>query len=473
MNKLVQAMSKQENQTFTENGMKIKKSSENAVVDLFFAVGALRGNTDRVRELFTLAFNENQDLALRVALYARDAREGMGERESFRAILNQLAMLDYKVALKIIPLVPELGRWDDLFAFVGTPAEREALNSYAMALEKGHPLAAKWAPREKSAKSAWAGKLRAVMGLSSKEYRKTIVELTNVVEQQMSSGSWGKIEFSHVPSVAAARYQSAFLRNDEARYRDYLNKLTKGDESVKINAGAVYPHDIYRSMVSGNEQAASAQWKALPDWIPEGKSFLPMIDVSGSMQSVASGSTTCMDVSVSLGLYCAQKNKGMFKDTFITFSENPTFQNVSGLTLKQAFRKTRQSEWGMTTNIELAFIKLLELAKKNKVPQDHMPDMVLILSDMQFNRAVCGPNNINANIKQQYKEAGYSVPDIVYWNLRDCGSNTPVSFDKEGVALVSGFSPSIMKSVMSSDFEQFTPINIVLSTVMVDRYNWQ
>lgn len=473
MNKLVQSMQKEENKTFTENGMKIKKSSLDPVVDLFFAVGAIRGQKERTRELFTKAFTSDSSLAVRVALYARDVREGMGERETFRAMLNQLAILDYKVALKVMPRVPELGRWDDLFAFIDTPVEREALTMYAIALEKGDALAAKWAPRSKSAKSKWAGKLRAVMGLTPKEYRKTIVELTNVVEQKMSAKQWDKIEFSHVPSVAAARYQSAFLRNDEARYRDYLNKLTKGDTDVKINAGVVYPHDVYRSIQFGNELAASAQWQAMPDWIPEGKSFLPMIDVSGSMQCYASGSVTCMDVSVSLGLYCAQRNKGVFKDTFITFSRNPTFQNVSGLTLKQAFQKTLRSEWGMSTNIELAFTKLLELAKKNKVPAKDMPEMVIILSDMQFNQAVCGPNKINANIKDKYKRAGYKCPDIVYWNLRDTGANTPVEFDKEGTALVSGFSPSIMKSVLSADFDKFTPLNIMLNTVMVDRYNWQ
>jgi hypothetical protein len=47
-----------------------------------------------------------------------------------------------------------------------------------------------------------------------------------------------------------------------------------------------------------------------------------------------------------------------------------------------------------------------------------------------------------------------------------------VQADKSGAALVSGFSPAIMKALLSADMSEFTPEGIMRKTVMVDRYNY-
>lgn len=470
MNTLVKGMTKQANKTYTQNGMKINKSSNSAIVDLFFAIGASRGKD--ILPLFQRAVAEDMDLAIRVALYARDVREGMGERKLFRDIVRDFAHTDFEAAKRVVTRVPDLGRFDDLFAFVGTPVEKEALDLFQFHLESGNALAAKWAPREKSANRALAAKLRKHMGLKPREYRKMLANATTVVETQMCAQSWGDIEFSHVPSVASARYQRAFLRNDEARYRAYLGALEKGDPNVKINAGAVYPYDIVRSLYTGNVTAAQEQWKALPDWIPNDRSFVPLIDVSGSMGVRVSGNVSAMDIAVSLGLYCAQNAKSAFKDKFITFTSDPSWIDVGGMKLKQAVETTRRAPWGMSTDVEKAYELIVNTAVKYNVPPEDMPEFLIIFSDMQFNSATRGANSVNKNIRQKFEAAGYEVPKIVYWNLRDYGANTPVEFTKDGVALVSGFSPSLMKSVLSMDTAKFTPLNIVLETVMKPRYDW-
>lgn len=474
MNTLVNAMKNEGNRTHTTNGMKMLKSSTNAVVDLFFAVGASRGNGRGIVTLFQKAVAEDMDLAVRVALYARDVREGMGERQLFRDMMTDFAQRDYKNAMKVLPKIPELGRYDDLLAFVGTSLENEALALFAEALHSRNGLAAKWAPREKSAKKALAVKLRKHMGLDARSYRKMLVEMTDVVEQDMCAKNWSEINFSHVPSVAAARYQKAFLRNDENRYREYLSKLEKGDEDVKINAGAVYPYQIVQSLTRGESRAAEQQWQALPDWIDSDKSFVPLIDVSGSMSwsATGNGGVTPMDVAVSLGIYCAQRAKSAFKDTFLTFTDEPEWVDISNLSLTQAVRKTKSAPWGGSTDVERAYEQILRVAVKNNVPQADMPEFLIIFSDMQFNAANNGKNAISKNIEQKFTAAGYDVPLVVYWNLNDYGTSTPVKFDKNGSALVSGFSPSLMKSVLSMDVEQFNPINIVKEAVLNSRYDW-
>ena len=74
-------------------------------------------------------------------------------------------------------------------------------------------------------------------------------------------------------------------------------------------------------------------------------------------------------------------------------------------------------------------------------------------------------------IERKYEKAGYNVPKIVFWNL-NAKDNVPVKFNKNGTALVSGFSPSICKAVLAADLEDFTPRSIMLKAVMNDRYKF-
>ena len=472
MSALAQAMKVATNGTYTLNGMPVNKSSLDAHVDLFYAFGANRGHSEYILGLFQTAYHVNEDLAVRIALYGRDVRGGMGEREHLRVILRDLARSgEFYTVRQLIPFVPVVGRWDDLFALVNTPLEEDALSFYSDALQSGDALAAKWAPREKSANSGWAKALRQFMGMSPKQYRKLLVSLTNVIETDMCAREWGNINYDHVPSLAAIRYQRAFNNNDGGRYQQYLSMVEKGE--AKINAGAVYPHQVVQSIGRGDARTAEQQWKVLPNYIPEGKSFIPMVDVSGSMfQSVSStDSTSAVDISVSLGLYCAMKSVGPFEGKMLTFSQRPSWIDVSGMSLQNAVRTTRNADWGMNTNIELAYRLILDVAVQNNVPQSDMPDYLIIFSDMQFDMASRG-GGITADIERRFESAGYQIPKMVFWNLVDYGKNSHVTFDKKGSALVSGFSPATMKAVLA-DIESFTPINVVLEAVMTDRYDWQ
>jgi len=472
MNSLVESFDLESSKTYTLNGMEIDSSSQNALVDLFYAVGASRGQSDKVGMLFSKALNANVDLAVRIALYARDVRGGMGERESFRTILKNLANKSPELADQLIHKIPEVGRWDDVFALLGTAVEDAALDFYAEALYAGDALAAKWAPREKSAKFLIAKKLREVMGLSPRSYRRMLSRLSDTVEQDMSARNWTAINYSHVPSLAASRYQKAFMRNDESRYQKYIASLERGDAGVKINASAVYPYNVWLAVRTGESRVAEQQWKALPDYIPNDKSFLPMVDTSGSMLASVGGSVSAMDVSISLGVYMAERNKSVFKDRYMSFSAYPEWVDTSGLTLAQKQQQALSVNWGMNTNIEKAYELLLNTAVKNRVSQEDMPDYLIILSDMQFDYCVTGTNSVFGNMKEKFEAANYKLPALVFWNLVNYQKNTPVKFDQRGVALVSGFSPSLMESVLKMDLEDFTPFNIMLDTVMKDRYNW-
>jgi len=458
----------------TANGMKARKSTANAVVDLFYNAGASRGKD--IVPAFAAAMAENRELALRVAAWLRDVRGGAGERELFRSILRYLEKNDVEAAKALLTKVPELGRWDDIFVFNSDVMKSAAFTMLGDALRAKNGLAAKWAPRQ----GKLAAEIRQFFGMSPKFYRKSLVEMTKVVETNMCAKDWDSINFSHVPSVAASRYKKAFNRNTPT-YAAYVASLVKGDNpDIKVNAGAVFPYDVLKGRISGYTKfdkteldLVQKQWEALPNFVGDAN-ILPLVDVSGSMTCAAGGhgsksGLTCLEVAVSLGLYLADKNEGKFKDTFLTFSDKPELLHLKG-NINQKIDQMVKSNWAMSTNLHKAFAKILDVAVKGGVPQEEMPAMVLILSDMQFNACVKHDDSAMQMIARKYKEAGYTLPKVVFWNLNAAYGNAPVKFDTSGTALVSGFSPAVVKPLLAGDLETFTPESVMLKTIMDDRY---
>lgn len=474
MNTFVNAIQNQEART--QNGMKARKSTANACVDLFFKIGAMRGKN--IVPDFVAAYAENEELALRIAQWVRDVRGGAGERQIFRDIMLWLEKNDPLKIPLLLEKIPELGRWDDVLIFKNDPYLKDlSFSMVGEALAKGDGLAGKWMPR----KGAVANELREFLGMSPKQYRKTLVNLTKVVEQQMCAQDWDNINFSHVPSLAHARYKKAFGRHTP-KYGEYVQALVKGEKGVKVNAGAVYPYDVLKGRINHYSgigwtktelDLIQKQWEALPDYIGD-KNVLPLVDVSGSMTCPAGGynsksSVSCLEVAVSLGLYCADKNTGKFKDCFLTFSSTPELLHLKG-DINKKIDQMVKSSWAMSTNLHAAFEKILTTAVNGKVPQSEMPEMLLIFSDMQFNQCTKYDDSAMEMIERKYKNAGYEVPKIVFWNL-NANDNVPVSFDKHGTALVSGFSPAIMKALFAGNIESFTPEYIMRQAVCIPRYD--
>jgi len=294
----------------------------------------------------------------------------------------------------------------------------------------------------------------------------------------MCANDWDNINFSHVPSQAARIYKKAFNRHS-VKFAEYVQKLVSGDKTVKVNAGAVYPHDVLKGVISAYGGVSYdkteldhivAQWDALPNYVGDAN-IMPLVDVSGSMTCPAGKNTsvTCLDVSVSLGLYLADKNRGAFHGTFLTFSDRPELVTLKGNIVQKADQMVK-STWGMSTNLHAAFDRILSTAVKNNVPDSDMPKMLLILSDMQFNQCVRHDDSAMEMIERKYSEAGYKMPAVVFWNLNS-SDNVPVKSDKSGAALVSGFSPSIMTSLLSADPAEFTPEGMMMKTIMDSRYD--
>lgn len=316
--------------------------------------------------------------------------------------------------------------------------------------------------------------LRNAFGWTSKQYRKNLAGLRKrikVVEQKMSANQWSEIDYEGVPSRAAMNYRDAFVRHDGDRYEEYLINVKEG--KAKIHSGVLFPYDIvhaYRNKCDA-DPTLEEQWKALPNKVPENGSTLVVVDGSGSMGSlVGNTSISCHDVARALGIYFAEKLKGPYYNSFITFSSRPQFIHFAdGLTLAAKLQIMRNHDDCSNTNIEKTFDLILDTAVRNHLKQEEIPANVLIVSDQEFDAATYRSNNYMAfmrgatvaddalfdTIRNRWESAGYKLPRLVFWNVCSRTGTIPVSENDLGVALVSGFSPNIADMVMSGELDPY------------------
>ena len=482
--------------TFTENGAVAYETSGKSLVDINFAVSELRGaSVEDIKKRFSAAYFENPALALRWLFFARDVRQGMGERRLFRICLKWLDEIKPEVIKRLVPIVAEYGREDDLIELFDSSVSDVVFDYIKTKLEddvdkmnngKAVSLLAKWCPSSNTSSATTrkaAHQLIKKLGWSEKQYRKTLSALRkhlDVVEVKASSNEWSQIDYQKVPSKANLKYKDAFLKHDADRRQKFLDKVEAGE--AKINSATNYPHDILHQYSNGYcnikkaDPAVEALWKALPDYVTDvdsGKTIC-VADGSGSMlTSISNSSCTALEVANALAIYFSEKLNGPFKDKYITFSSRPKLVDMSNAKSlhDKAEIALRHSECD-STNIEKVFDLLLNVAKKNNLKQEDIPN-ILILSDMNFDSGVyCSEDGtLMEQIAKKWKNSGYEIPRVTYWNI--CGgidrhAPVPVQKAKNGVVLVSGFSPLIASMIYS---QKTDPFDVLVEKLMTKRYN--
>ena len=496
MNAVRQTLNNEYNVSITENGAVGYRTTGKELLDLNFAVASLRKMSDtEVAKRFMKAFCEDQVLAMKWLFYARDVRGGLGERRLFRVVLAELVKSNPEMVIPIINLIPEYGRFDDLWCLLDDKDAASVIYQIVdnqlksdwenMAAKKPISILAKWMPsiNASSVKTKEYGKkLCKALKMTEREYRKSLSKLRaylDVVEVKMSDKNWSEIKYEAVPSRANLIYNSAFLRNDEARRREYLGKLEKGE--TKINASTLFPHDIVHKYCNGNRRikskdaAIEAMWKALPDTVKGCGNTIVVADGSGSMTCTVDNNShvTALEVANALAIYFAEHSSGDFKDKYITFSHNPKIVDFSKCNnLHDKLQNAMLHNEVADTNIEKVFDLILTTAINGHMHQEDLPKNILIISDMEFNRCAISnngrPNQTLFNtIAQKYARAGYKMPRLVFWNVNSRTGTIPVKENELGVALVSGFSVNVAKMVMSGKTD---PFECLLEALNSERY---
>lgn len=503
MNDLKETLNEDLNKSITENGAIGYRTTGKELLDMNFMVSSMRKMSDKqIIDKFVKVFYENKMYAIKWLYYVRDAREGVGERRLFRVCMEYLAKNHTNITKAMLPLTAEYGRWDDLLSLLDTELADNVINLFGdqltkdmknLKLNKPISLLAKWMPscNASSRKTRKMGaEIAEKLGISERKYRKMLSALRkylDVVEVKMAAGQWDQIDYSKVSSRANLIYNNAFLRHDEERRRKYLESLQKGE--TKINAGVLFPHDIVHKYCNQNywsisiknyDTALEEMWKALPDYVNGAGNTICVADGSSSMcTSVGGTNVIAIEVANALAIYFSERSSGQFKDNYITFSENPRlvdFSNAKSLRKKIeiAFRHSEVAN----TNIEAVFDLILQTAINKNMTQDELPQNILILSDMEFDDCVgCNGNNrwnLNRPTKrlfkvfeERYAEHGYKLPRLVFWNICSRTGTIPVKENDLGVALVSGFSPAVVKMVLSNSTD---PLECLLEQLNSERY---
>lgn len=460
----------------TENGALAHTTSKSAVLDFFSLAGGMRGGSAKVNRLLEKALAEDETLALRALAHLRDIRAGAGERELFREALVWLSSNNMKAFRRIVVHVPEYGRWDDMIDILPNVND-EALSVIADLIteeikqfrETGKAtLLGKWLPSDNAGKASkeLAKIVKSFLGMKyGGEYRKLLTRMraaSYIVERDMSANAWDKIPYKHVASRAAMIYSDAFIKHDEGRYIAALSD---------VKATTLMPYELYNRRNKMRPEVLNATWRALPDFM-NGRNALVLADVSGSM------SGDPMSVSVSLALYAAERTKGAFRGTFLTFESNPRIMHVSPENdPKTNMGIIERAPWGGSTNVHAAFELILGIAKRDRVPEADMPEVLFIISDMQFDPRSYTQTN-HEQIQSAYAEAGYRRPVLVYWNVK-ARLQTPVTKDSLGAIMVSGLSATAFKNVLNLDFKSIeeeegasiTPMEAMLQILNGERYS--
>lgn len=506
MNAVRQTLGEEYNVSTTENNAVGFRTTGKELLDLNFAVASLRKMSDEeVTKRFMKAFCENKMLAMKWLFYARDCREGIGERRLFRVVMKHLVESNPEMVIPVIPFIAEYGRVDDMWCMLDNEESAKVVYQIVdkqlkedwdnMSAGKPTSITAKWMPsiNASSAKTKEYGKkLCKALHMSEREYRKALSKLRrylDVVEVKMSNKDWSEIKYEAVPSRANLIYNNAFLRNDEARRREYLGKLEKGE--TKINASTLFPHDIvhkystcngWNTSLKQKDAAIEALWKALPDTVNGCSNTIVVADGSGSMttQVDRNSSVTALEVANALAIYFAEHSSGQFKNKYITFSERPQIVDFSNTTsLHDKLQIALAHDECANTNIEKVFDLILDTAIKNRMKQEDLPQNILIISDQEFDScASCGDNRSSWAFKkpsqrlfdviaQKYAAAGYKIPRLVFHNVASRTSTIPVKENDLGVALVSGFSVNIIDMILSGKLD---PYECLLETLNSERY---
>jgi len=481
--------------TTTENSAVAYATTGSKLLDFFYKVSSFRKNPVDY-SLFDEAYYQDKAMTLRFLLFLRDVREGMGERDTFRKLLLHLTEIDMSISNRFIYMVdlPKFGRWDDyIFLFANT--KDESLKIYIAGILQGqldddlynysngkpYSLLAKWMPsiNTSSKKTVVVGnELRKYFRMSPSQYRKTLSKLRkglDVLEVKLSSNKWDKVDYSHVPSLANIKYKDSFLKHDFDRRNEYLIDVARGKNKIKANSMFLY--DIihaYEKDADFNMPPVDNTLENLWESQKKPKTFadtLVVRDGSGSMLSYVSKNVSAMEIGDSIALYCAKNNTGVFKDKIMTFSNNPKMITVNCSTLRDNIEKLMKHTECSTTNVESVFELILKTAKKCNATQADMPKNVLIISDMQFNAAMCDKDafgfplyNQNVqeddtlfeNIEKKYNACGYELPKLIFWNISCYNDGTvPIQSSRNGVILLSGFSKELVDMVCCSDLDPY------------------
>lgn len=432
--------------------------------------------TQELRNSFNFAYRENPIAALRLLFYFRDPRNGQGRKSIFHVLMNEVAQ-DKDILEKLLSFIPKYGSWRDLnyLLLSNSNVSQIVLNfwlnqinedSFSADRNQSVSLAAKYFPTPNKGRLA-REIFYTCFGRFNRNRQRNIALMQTIsrlkkriqlVEQKMTSGKWEEIEYSKVPAKAFKNYTKAFTAHDAKRFTEFLNDVLDQKDGAEIKTSGLNPVEILNSLLKGetNEKSAQALWEQLSSAFELKKNILVLADTSGSMYTASrelkySPATICN----ALAIFFAEllPVSSPFYRSFLTFETQPhlvTFTDKDRSLLAK-YNKLKYASWNGSTNVNAAFELILNAAILGKSSQHDLPEVILIISDMQFDGSV-KKTNFN-QWKEKFEKSGYKLPQICFWNVGIETKNNPVTVLEDGTTIITGQSPNALKVVLGAEIK--------------------
>lgn len=463
-----------QNSTITNTkGGQYYASTYNQNLDLFSGINRYTDKENAILK-FRNAYNEDKVLATANLMYILDIREGKGERKLFKILFKELCNLDKDMAKTVLNQIGNLGRWDYILEGLDTPIEKDVLELISDQINKdivaeNPSLLAKWLPsvRTHNKNNDLALSLVKKLNMTEKKYRKilsTLRKQIKLIEHNLTEKDYKNINFEQIPSKAMLKYRKAIESHCGEEYKEYLEKANKGE--AKINTQGLFCYEIIEKIRKGNidRQLANAMWEQQKDILADNKdNVLVIADTSNSM----TWNPHVYETSIGLALYIAERNHGYFKDYFMRFDTIPALEKVTGGDITDKVNSIR--DYYGTTDIDLVFKLILNTSKGNNISQEEMPSHLIIVSDMEFDDGCYSKEGTNfQGWKKAFKEDGYTLPKIVFWNVATSGF--PVTKYDNDVCMINGFSTNLLENILET--ENFTPLGVMMDKLQkyIDLY---
>ena len=383
-------------------------------------------------------------------------------------------------------------------------------------------LLAKWIPREKSHKFGWLTPLiaekyysewfnkdmpdsqyKAALRKALTHFRQMVAGLNKDLKtpqinqcNNQCNNQWGEINFEkNVTSITMRRQSKAFNMVDKRgqiryinsesyndrltcklNYKKYLDDCRNGTKKVKGSRVSIadYVKDAVNLLNYSYNYSNKDEIDLLNmQWNQNNKSnnksltkIIAMIDTSSSMED-----NNCVPLysAIGLGIRIAENSK--LGKRLLTFNAEPEWINLENLNFLEMVDKIKLAGWGMNTNFEAAFNKILNVALVNDISPFEMQDFVLLVcSDMQIDSCELDKSSsMFERMKNKYEGVGlsskyntpYTLPHIIFWNLRSTNGFPSLTTTKN-VSMLSGHSPALLNS-----------FNQKGSSLLKDLNSWQ
>lgn len=245
------------------------------------------------------------------------------------------------------------------------------------------------------------------------------------------------------------------LKRGAQTYEDFAK-----DKTTRVNANTLYPYDIVRKALANRDSSSdSTDRKMIEKYWNNQKDYLNgnpckmmcVVDTSGSMGCSLPGNVPPIDIAISLGMYCAERVGGDFKNHYISFSRNPQLITIEGVDFVDKVRRIYQTNLCENTDLIKTFEMLRKISLSAK-PEDRL-DTVVVISDMEIDEGIGYRNNIDEVLtemeaeRKEWELFGLKMPRLVYWNVN--ARHNTILEKGNNVAFVSGASPSIFESILS------------------------